>query len=610
MMKKPSEYLSLIRSLSAEWKWLLHYVSRYRFQIVVYIIIGLISTAMGLGASVASKYLIDSVISHNNETIVSSAALAVTLGVSQILINAVVSRIIAVVGTRVSNEIRENVYEHIVFSHWEDIGKYHSGDLLNRIEGDVGALSNSILSFIPGIFTRSAQFLGCLAVVLYYDPTMAIFAFLSAPFLLLTSKTSTKMMRKYNKESREMNGKILSFYSESIQNIQTIKAFDITSRYVSQLKNNLKLYRKLRLDHGKFTIIMTLCMSLIGLVVSYSCYGWGVWRLWQGAITYGTMTLFLQMSGKLTSSFNSLVSLLPTAVSIATAAGRIMEITDLPVEDDRDGEKAEKMRKSAYENGISVNCDSVTYTYNDGDAPVVEKISFGVNPGETIAFVGPSGEGKTTILRLILGLVEPDSGELNVQTTDGERLVISESTRRFCSYVPQGNAIFSGSIADNLRVVCPEATDEELRKALETADAWAFVEKLPKGMYTEIGERGVNFSEGQIQRISIARALLKNAPVLIMDEATSALDTPTEETVLANIMKSHPNRTCIITTHRPSMLQYCNRVYRIGEDGHLKEMRGAANLEPHGIGSCGSTLSEIVTSAPLTDEQLETLNHR
>lgn len=571
-MKKPGEYASLLRSLSSEWKWLLHYVSRYRFQIILYVVIGVISTGMGLGANIASKYLIDSVVSHNSKTIVSSAALAIALGVTQIVINAVVSRVASVVGTRVSNEIRENVYEHIVLSRWEDISKYHSGDLLNRIEGDVGAISNSIVSFIPGVFTKTAQFIGCLIVVLYYDPVMAVFAFLSTPFLLFTSRLSAKMMRKYNKESRDANGKILSFYSESIQNIQTIKAFDITRRYVQQLKEHLELYRKMRLDHGKFSIVMTMSLSIIGLIVSYLCYGWGVWRLWQGAITYGTMTLFLQISGQLTSSFSALVSLLPSAISIATAAGRIMEITDLPIESNEDDQKAEAMTKSACEDGISLRCDNLSYTYDDGTAPVVKDISFNVNPGETIALVGPSGEGKTTILRLILGLVEPDSGELIMQTSDGNTITISESTRRFCSYVPQENAVFSGCIADNLRIVKPEATEEELEAALKTADAWSFVEKLSNGMYTEIGERGVNFSEGQVQRISIARALLRNAPVLVMDEATSALDAATEETVLENIMKAHPNRTCVITTHRPSMLQYCNRVYMVNEDGNLKEI--------------------------------------
>ena len=572
-MKKPGEYIELFRSLGREWKWLLRYVSKYRLQIALYVVIGLISTAMGLGSSVASKYLIDAVVSHSNDTIFKSAAFAVGLGVTQFLVGSVVSRIAGIVGTKISMEIRSGVYEHVTYSKWEKIRKYHSGELLNRIEGDVGAVSNSIISYIPNVFTKSAQFIGCLAVVLYYDPTMAIFAFMSAPFLVLSSRITTKMVRKYNKESREMNGKILSFYSESIQNLQTIKAFDITKRYVEQMKTNLLLHRKIKLDHDRFSIIMSLCMSVIGLAVAYTCYGWGVYRLWQGAISYGTMTLFLQISGQLTSSFSSLVSLLPGAITIATAAGRIMEITDLPLEEYKDADKAEKMQKSADKNGIIIECNNIKYTYPDGDKPVVTSASFRVSPGETIAFVGPSGEGKTTLLRLILGLVEPESGEITVETIDGQKIPVSECTRRFCSYVPQGNAIFSGTVADNLRIVRPEATDEELIDALKTADAWSFIKELPLGINTEINEKGINFSEGQVQRMSIARAILRDAPIIVMDEATSALDTATEETVLANMMKAYPNRTRIITTHRPSMLQYCTRVYRIGENGNLFEMK-------------------------------------
>lgn len=579
LVKKPSEYVELFRSLGKEWKWLLHYVSKYRLQIALYVVIGLVSTAMGLGSNVASKYLIDSVVSHNNETIVRSAVLAVGLGLTQMIVGAIISRIATIVGTKISCEIKANVYEHITYSKWEDIRKYHSGDLLNRIEGDVSAVSSSIISYIPSVFTKSAQFLGCLIVVLYYDPTMAIFAFMSAPFLVISSRISTKMVRKYNKESREMNGKILSFYSESIQNLQTIKAFDITRRYVEQMRANLQFYRKIRLDHDKFSIIMSLCMSVIGLAVAYTCYGWGVYRLWQGAISYGTMTLFLQISGQLTGSFSGLVSLLPSAISIATASGRIMEITDLPTEESKDNDKAEKMEKSANESGVTICCDKLTYTYPDGDKPVVSDISFSAAPGETIAFVGPSGEGKTTILRLILGLVDADSGEITMGTSDGSKIPVSESTRRFCSYVPQGNAIFSGTVADNLRIVRPEATDEELAEALKTADAWNFISELPEGMYTEISEKGVNFSEGQVQRMSIARAILRDAPVIVMDEATSALDAKTEETVLANMMKAYPNRTRVITTHRPSMLQYCTRVYRIGENGNLFEVKDSSDFE-------------------------------
>ena len=353
-MKKPGEYANLLRSITKEWKWLLHYISHYRLHMVLYIVLGVVSIAMGLGSSVAAKHLIDAVVSHSSDTIFSAAAFAIAIALLQVVTSSVITRIASVVGTKVSNEIRESIYEHIVFSRWEDISKYHSGELLNRIEGDVTALAGSVVSFIPGVFTKLAQFAGCLIVVLYYDPVMAALAFLSSPFLLLTSKFSAKVMRKYNEQAREMNGKILSFYSESIQNIQTIKAFGMTRHYVEQLRSNLVLYRKLRLDHGKFSIVMTLCMSDIGLAVTYLCYGWGVWQLWQGAITYGTMTLFLQLSGQLSSSFTALVKLFPNAISIATAAGRIMDLDILPLEKDVDREKAEAMSKTANEDGLSL----------------------------------------------------------------------------------------------------------------------------------------------------------------------------------------------------------------------------------------------------------------
>lgn len=567
-MKKPNEYRALLRSLGKEWRWLFRYVSKYRFEVFLYIIIGIVGTAMGLGSSVASKHLIDAVVTHNNDTIGLAVSLTIGLALMQIFLNAATSRITSVVGTRIKTEIRADIYKHIVLSRWEDINKFHSGDLINRLEGDVATVSNSIISFVPSVFTKLTQFFGCLAIVIYYDASMVFFALLSAPFLFFASRFTTKMMRKYNEESREMNGHILSFSEESMQNIQTIKAFDLTRRYIDDFKKLLNEYRKMRMAHDKFSIVLNMIMSVIGLAVSYLCYGWGVWRLWQGVITYGTMTLFLQISGKLSASFSALVSLVPGAIAIGTAAGRIMKITDLSLEEDTDKAVAQDIMPSAIKNGITVRATDLTYTYDDSTQAVLNNIDFVAHPGETIALVGPSGEGKTTILRLILGLVEPDSGKIEM-AVNGTSLNISDSTRRFCSYVPQGSAIFSGTVADNLRIVKPEATDEELEAVLKIADAWGFVSELPEVLNTNIGERGVNFSEGQIQRISIARAILRDAPVLIMDEATSALDADTEARVLKNIMECDKNRTCIITTHRPSMLQYCQRIYRLNEKGNL-----------------------------------------
>lgn len=568
-MKKPSEFLSLLRSLKHEGLWVLRYAARYRWQILLYIVIGVASVAMGLGLSVASKFLIDAVVNHDSAAVLKSGAIVISAGLLQILFNFVIARISSLVGTKINNEIRGSIYEHIVLSDWESINKYHSGDLINRLEGDVNSLSGSIISFIPSIFTRFLQFFGCLGIVFYYDPVMAVLALMSAPFLISTSKISAKLIRKYNLESRKMNGKVLSFTEESMQNLQMIKAFDLTHRQRDMFHQLLDGYRTMKLEHDKFSLLMSSALSVIGLVVSYSCYGWGVWRLWTGSITYGTMVLFLQLSGKLTSSFSALASLAPSAISIATSAGRIMEVTDLPLEQDADRAQAEQMAQEASKEGISLRADHLSYMYADSQESVLKDISFWAKPGETIGIVGPSGEGKTTLLRLLLGLLSPTHGQLVMESDDGTRIHVSDSTRRFCSYVPQENTVFSGSIADNLRIVAPEADAAELIRVLELAEAWDFVSRLPDGIDTVIGERGVNFSEGQIQRISIARALLRKAPVLIMDEPTSALDGEAEERVFRNILTSNQKQTRIITSHRPSVLQYCTRVYRIDREGNL-----------------------------------------
>lgn len=569
-MKKVSEYSTLFKSIGSEWKWLLNIMNRYKLEIVGYTVMGVVGIAMGFGASIASKYLIDAVVNHSNETIVTAAALVVGLAVFQIVVNAVGSLVSSRVGTRVSNEIRSEIYDSMTTANWEHINKYHSGDLINRLEGDVASVSGSVIAFLPGLLTKLLQFFGCLAIVLYYDATLAFLALMSAPVLFLSSRFMTKMMRKYNLESRQMNGKVLSFSEESVQNLQTVKAFGLTTEYSGKFREILKSYRNMRLAHDKFTILTTLVLSLIGLVVAYSCYGWGVYRLWSGAITFGTMTLFLQLSGSLTSSFSAIVSTIPSVISIATAAGRIKEITELPKENVDDFPKAIELLPVANKNGVSVVAEKVTYSYADGDRNVLNDVSFFAEPGETIAFVGPSGEGKTTILRLLLGLVEKSDGSLKLVVTDGESIDVSPSTRCFCSYVPQENAIFTGTIAENLRIVNPDATDEELKNALKIADALEFVEALPLGLETLVGERGVNFSEGQVQRLSIARAVLCNAPLLIMDEATSALDRDTEERVLNSLMKGDGKRTCIITTHRPSILKFCNRIYELQENGTIK----------------------------------------
>ena len=571
-MKKNEDYRNLLQSIAHEWKWIFCYVKKYWVALVLYTVLGLIAIAMSLGVSVAGKYLIDAVVNKSNDTIVMYGVIAIGLAVFQHVFQALSSYVTSYVSSKISNEIREDIYAHIVSAQWEEISEFHSGDILNRLEVDVQAVSSSVINFIPSVITRGVQFLGALIIVLYYDSTMAIIALMSAPLLFFSSKFLVKTIRKYSKLSRELNGKVLSYSEESVQNLLTIKAFDLTKEYIKNFRKVLDKYRETKLTYDKFSIAMTLCLSLVGLVISYGCYGWGVYRLWQGMITFGTMTLFIQLSGQLTSSFGSLAALVPSVVSTATSAGRVMEITELSKELDKEREKAEAFYTKAKEKGVSIVFDNVSFKYKNGENFVINNASFKINAGETVALIGPSGEGKTTILKLLLGIMPVTSGEIYFQSSDGEKITVSDSTRRFCSYVPQGINIFSGTIRENLMAVKKDATDNELRQVISAAVLDNMISRIPEGLETYISEQGGNFSQGQLQRIAIARALLKDSMILLMDETTSALDPDTEKQVLENIMVSNSAKICLITTHRESMLKYCDRVFVVEQNGGISQM--------------------------------------
>ena len=280
--------------------------------------------------------------------------------------------------------------------------------------------------------------------------------------------------------------------------------------------------------------------------------------------------MFFQMANSLSSSFSALIQIVPSAINAATCAGRLMAVSELEKEKILDKEQMAAIRKKVKKE-ITIEMKNITISYRD-TRKVIDNGNFMAKPGEITAVIGPSGEGKTTLLRILLGLLYPINGTAELKDSEDTRCRISSVTRELFSYVPQGNTVFAGTIAENMRMVKESATEEEIRDALETACAYEFVKELPEGIETTIGEKGGGLSEGQAQRIAIARALLKNAPVLILDEATSALDMDTEEQVLRNIMKRDSGRTCIVTTHRPSVLSVSNHIYEIRER-NLKQLK-------------------------------------
>lgn len=545
-----------------DWKWIFSYSKRYKKVIAFYLILGIFSSTLGLVSSVVSKHLIDIIVGKKLDQLWILVFMMVFSTVFSLVFSSVIGRLSLKISIGVGNDIQADIFSQIIDAKWLELNKYSNGDLLNRFNSDVSTVAGNAVSWGPSLILSVYNFIATFCVILYYDATMAFIALGSAPFLLLMSRYIMRKNKEYRERVLQMNSKLMSFEVETFYNIDTIKSFGIMDKYGRELKKWQGKYKDHSLEYNLFQIKTGILTKLISTGVTFVAFGYCLFRMWSGAISYGTMTLFLQQRSALTSQFNSLVSIIPGMLNSSISAHRIREIVQLPKEY-HNPEAAEQL-DAVKDDGLTVRMKDVDFSYMEGQN-VITNSDFVAQPGEIVALVGPSGEGKTTMMRLILGLISPQEGSVVLSGKDGREMDMSADVRQFFSYVPQGNTILSGTIAENLRMVKEDATDDEIIDALKTACAWDFVSRHPQGIGMNVGERGMGLSEGQAQRIAIARAVLRDAPILLMDEATSALDVTTERQVLRNIIKQHPNKTCIVTTHRPSVLNMCQRVYRVME---------------------------------------------
>ena len=581
------------REIVDDWKWIFSYSRRYKKIIFLYTLLGLAGATLSLVSAVVSKYMIDIVVGRKTQDLWLLALLMVSSMLFSLLFSSLVSRFAAKIRVYVHNDIQADIFDKIMDSDWMHLSAYAHGDLLNRFSDDVAAVSSNAVSWIPTLIIDLYSFLASFAVILHYDVTMAFIALISAPVLLLASRYIMRKMRIYRRRLREVSSDVMSYETEVFYHMDTIKSFGIMDRYGQGMREQQARYRDAALTSNAFDIKARIFTNLVGTLVALTAFGYCLARLWSGAITFGTMTLFLQQRSALSGHFNSLVKIFPNMLSSSVSASRIRELTELPREL-HDPQTVREMQESG-EHGFSIRATDLDFSYDDR-SQVVRSGSLRADPGEIVGLIGASGEGKTTLMRLLLGLVFPEKGSVKLcpvcpagdrdmadpsgsvdSGTDGPDDISSKGwnvnadVRRFISYVPQGNSILAGTVEENLRMVKADASEEEMESALKQACAWQFVCDLPQGLQTKLGERGHGLSEGQAQRVAIARALLRGAPILLLDEATSALDAETEKKVLENIMVSDPRRTVLVTTHRPAVLSMCSRVYRVA-DGKLEEI--------------------------------------
>ena len=558
------------REFIDDWKWIFSFSKKYRWIIVLYTVIGILGSTLSLGAAWLSKILINIIVGKNVDQVWILLGTMVGMTIFSLVISSVNSRIFTRISIYVNNDIQAEIFDRIIDARWKELSAYPSGDLLNRFNNDVGTIAANAINWIPNLIINIYSFALTFFALFSTDPNMAWIAFVSAPFLLLMSRYILRKMREYRRRVLELNSQMMGFEVETFYNFDMIKSFGVFGHYSKRLREWQKKYKDFNLDYNKFEIKSKILLTLVSTLVALAAFGYCLWRLWTGQIQYGDMTFFLQQRSNLSGRFNSLVSTVPGMLNSAVSAHRVRELIELTRET-HDTASYEELKK--YENdGLSVKLKNVTFGYvSETGREVYKNADFTANPGEIVAVMASSGGGKTTLMKLLLGMLDADSGSVVLSGADGAEVAVNADVRKFFSYVPQGNTVLSGTIAENMRMVREDVTDDEIIEALKTACAYDFVSELKDGINGKLGERGRGISEGQAQRISIARAILRNSPILLLDEATSALDVETEEAVLGNIIKAHPNKVIIVSTHRPSVLKLCNRIYRI-TDGALDEI--------------------------------------
>lgn len=472
-----------------------------------------------------------------------------------------------ILGIRAQNRMQQRILDRLLRSEWNGRERRHSGDVLNRLEGDVNTVVNFLAETIPNTLSVLALFLGAFFYLFSMDHVLAFIVVAIIPVFAVLSKVYVRRMRKLTRMVRDSDSRVQSTLQETLQHRILVKSLESEKAMVGKLEETQSELRHNVIRRTRFSVFSNLMLN-----TGFSCgylvaFLWAAVRMSEHTLTFGGMTAFLQLVNKIQSPARSLTRLVPAFVNVLTAAERLMELEDSPLE--------EQGASIIVPPPCGIRLNDVAYRYPDGTHNVLSHLSFDFKPGTCTAILGETGAGKTTLIRLLLALLRPTEGKLeiynsrtisfsDIETPDQEHLEtwpLSPRMRCNLTYVPQGNTLMSGTIRENLRLGRPYATDGEMREALRKSCA-EFVFDLPQGLDTSCAEQGGGLSEGQAQRIAIARALLRNAPIMLLDEATSALDADTERRLLANLLadKTH---TVVFITHRTMVTTYCDQTLRI-----------------------------------------------
>lgn len=546
---------------TAALKWLWRRAGRWWPCCLALTALNALSALGAVALALVSRELIDSATSGNGIRLLSCAGLVLAV----LLINVACSFLSALLSEYLTGRLRislqQGLLQVLYQKSYANVTRFHSGELLNRMFSDVGVVVGGIAGLVPSVVYLAFKLVGAAAALTLLAPQLTLVFLAVGTLVFLVMTVLRGRLKALHKQAQEAEGAARSFLQEALESLLVTKVFQSEARVLDRAKRFQEKNFAVRMKRRLFSLLGGAGFGLIFQAGYALTMVWGCWQILNGLLSYGTLTAMLQLVGQIQSPFSGFSGLIAQYFSVVASAERLMELEALPDEAHREPEEAQAIqedRARLYSGLRELVFDRVTFSY--GRNPVLNDVSFRIRKGDFVSVSGLSGGGKSTMFYLFLGAYRPVAGRvvLAMDWQEKPELEPGQDVRKLFAYVPQGNYLFSGTVRENVTFFSPAMDDGAIWAALKTACADAFVYELPKGLETQLGEHGYGLSEGQMQRLAVARAILCAAPVLLLDEATSALDEDTEARLLANLA-ALKDRTCLIVTHRKAALAICNR---------------------------------------------------
>ena len=534
-------------------KWIYARIKKYLPLITAVSVVTALSACTGVGIALVTKQIFDIATKDSQGSILFAGLILFIIIAAQVLLSAVQSFLSAYAGGKLTVNIRHYLFSVLLKKKYSSLSAYHSGDLLNRFTSDTETVVSNSVTIIPSITSIVTKIVTGIGAMLILNPYLAVIILLLGIAVPAIGRVINKRYKQLHKDCQKTEGKTRAFLQECFENIVVIKSFVSEAPFKTRLGFFMDENFKIKMRRTSISVLMHICLYSFFTVGYYAVLVWGAGGISAGSLTYGTLMAFLQLISQLRAPLQNVSGIMPKYYAALASAERLMELEE---SDDERAALEESKMKSLKADFRRLEINDLCFSY--GGDRILENCSFAAEKGRIIALTGESGSGKSTLFKIILGLYEPQSGSI---TVNGETEVNS-SVRGLFSYVPQGNMVLSGTIKDNITLCNSDIDEEKIIKAAKAAEIYDYIVSLQDGFDTVLSERGAGLSEGQLQRISIARALLADAPVLLLDEATSALDEATETKVLDNI-KNMTDKTVLFITHRNTSLKVCDRIVRV-----------------------------------------------